>query len=187
MYLALIKNGSAIRNTLIWRLKIPLKIKIFMWYIQKEVVLTKDNLAKRIWNDGKQCCFCHENETIKHLFHECYYAKFMWGLSNLAFNIVPPQIVHHMYGTWLNGKLKRQALARASAFCWIIWLSRNDVIFDKFPMKNFIQVHYRGTHWLRSWAQIEQHDQDKETFRMACQKIETIANHGWKFSKRIYG
>jgi hypothetical protein len=55
-----------------------------MWYIQMEVVLTKDNLAKRNWNGGKQCYFCHENETIKHLFYECYYAEFMWGLSNLA-------------------------------------------------------------------------------------------------------
>jgi hypothetical protein len=55
-----------------------------MWYIQTEVVLTKDNLAKRNWNGVKQCYFCHENETIKHLFYECYYAEFMWGLSNLA-------------------------------------------------------------------------------------------------------
>jgi hypothetical protein len=90
MYLALITNGSAIRNNLIWRLKIPLKIKKIMWHLQREVVLTKDNLAKRNWNGGKQCCFYHENETIKHLFFYCYYAKFMWGLSNLAFNIVPP-------------------------------------------------------------------------------------------------
>jgi hypothetical protein len=37
MYLALICNGMIIRNTLIWKLKIPLKIKIFMWYIYKEV------------------------------------------------------------------------------------------------------------------------------------------------------
>jgi hypothetical protein len=57
MCLALISNGSIIRNTLIWRLKIPLKIKIFMWYLQKEVVLTKDNLAKRNWNGEKNVVF----------------------------------------------------------------------------------------------------------------------------------
>jgi hypothetical protein len=47
MYLALISNDAIIRNTLIWKLKILLKIKIFVWYLFKEVVLTKDNLAKR--------------------------------------------------------------------------------------------------------------------------------------------
>jgi hypothetical protein len=112
----------------------------------------ENNLAKRNWNGGKQCCFCHDNETINHLFFECHYAKFMWGLLYLAFNIVPPQSVRHMFGTWLNQfgeKLKRQALVGASVFCWAIWLSRNDVIFNKSPIKSFIQVLYRGTHWLR--------------------------------------
>jgi hypothetical protein len=112
-----------IRNTLIWKLNISMKIKIFMWYIYKEVVLMKDNLAKQNWNGGKQCCFCYDNETINHLFFECHYAKFMWGLLYLAFNIVPPRSVRHMFGTWLNQfgeKLKRQALAGASVFCWVI-------------------------------------------------------------------
>jgi hypothetical protein len=60
MYLALISNGMVIQNNMIWRLMFPLKIKIFMWYMYKEVVLTKDNLARRNWNGGKQCCFCHK-------------------------------------------------------------------------------------------------------------------------------
>jgi hypothetical protein len=32
------------------------------------VIPTKDNLAKRKWQDRKDCCFCHKNETVKHLF-----------------------------------------------------------------------------------------------------------------------
>jgi hypothetical protein len=55
MYLALINNEMVIQNNMIWRLKIPLKIKIFMWYMYKEVVLTKDNLARRNWNGGLVC------------------------------------------------------------------------------------------------------------------------------------
>jgi hypothetical protein len=54
-----------------------------------------------------------------------------------------------MFTTWLNqvgGKLKRQLLVSASIFCWAIWLSRNDFIFDKSPINFFIQVLYRGGH-----------------------------------------
>jgi hypothetical protein len=143
MYLALINNGSVIRNTLIWKFKIPLKIKIFMWYLQKKVVLTKDNLAKRNWDGDKQCCLCYANESIQHLFNECFSAKKLWGLSNLAFNVAIPRNVRHMYGSWLNrfgGKLKRQALAGALVFCWPIWLSRNNVVFDISPSKTLFQV-----------------------------------------------
>jgi hypothetical protein len=54
-----------------------------MWYVYKRVILTKDNLAKRNWKGNKQCIFCCKDENIQHLFFECYYAKFLWGLISL--------------------------------------------------------------------------------------------------------
>jgi hypothetical protein len=45
-YLMLISNGVAHMNKQLWRLKVQLKIKIFMWYMRREVVLTKDNLVR---------------------------------------------------------------------------------------------------------------------------------------------
>ena len=56
MYMALI-NGHIERNKFIWKLNMPLKIKIFMWYLLKGIVLTKDNLARRNWNGSLRCCF----------------------------------------------------------------------------------------------------------------------------------
>jgi hypothetical protein len=47
LYLSLTSNGTTQMNKQIWWLKIPLKIKNFMWYMCKEVVLTKDNLARQ--------------------------------------------------------------------------------------------------------------------------------------------
>jgi hypothetical protein len=41
----------------VWKVRISLKITIFMWYIYKGVVLTKNNLAKCNWNGNKQCSF----------------------------------------------------------------------------------------------------------------------------------
>jgi hypothetical protein len=64
-------------STLLWKLKIPLRIKIFLWYLKREVVLTKDNLARRNWNGGKQCVLCFQPETIQHLFFYCHFARFL--------------------------------------------------------------------------------------------------------------
>jgi hypothetical protein len=36
-------------NEVFWKAKLPLKIKIFLWYLKKWVILTKDNLSKRRW------------------------------------------------------------------------------------------------------------------------------------------
>jgi hypothetical protein len=46
LYLALICNAIAHMNKQLWKLKVPLKIKNFMWYLKRGVVLTKDNLAR---------------------------------------------------------------------------------------------------------------------------------------------
>jgi hypothetical protein len=99
MYIALINNGMVIRNSMIWRLNILLKIKIFMWYMYKEVVLMKDNLTRRNWNGESSVVFAIR---IKHLYYECFYAKFIWDLSQVAFNIAPLHNVRNMFGTWLH-------------------------------------------------------------------------------------
>jgi hypothetical protein len=56
MYRHLVNNGLKATQE-IWHMKIPLKIKIFMWYLKRGVILTKDNLARRNWNGNKACCF----------------------------------------------------------------------------------------------------------------------------------
>ena len=127
---------------------------------------------------------CSSDETIKHLFFYCHITKLLWRAVHFAF---------HLFGNWLRSvgtKLKRQLLVGASALCWAIWLSKNDVVFDKSPTKTYMQVLYRGTHWLRFWAQLQKCDENKEALQKACQTTEVLvmqifANHGWRFSNRI--
>jgi len=65
MYVVLINNGERVSQD-IWQTKLPMKIKIFMWYLKRGVILTKDNLARRNWHGDKLCCLCHLPETIQH-------------------------------------------------------------------------------------------------------------------------
>jgi hypothetical protein len=53
LYLTRINNGMANITKQLWHVKIPLKIKIFMWYMKKKVILMKDNLAKQNWGGSK--------------------------------------------------------------------------------------------------------------------------------------
>jgi hypothetical protein len=68
MYRFLMNTPILTHNMLLWKLKLPLKIKIFLWYLGRGVTLTKVNLAKRGWTRSMKCCFCNENETIQHIF-----------------------------------------------------------------------------------------------------------------------
>jgi hypothetical protein len=68
MYLDLMNGHTPFLRKYLWKLKIPLKIKKFMWFLNNKVLLTKDNLVKRNWHGCTKCCFCNEPETINHLF-----------------------------------------------------------------------------------------------------------------------
>jgi len=157
MYNALISNGNVQFDKHLWKLKMLLKIKIFMWYLKRGVILTKDNLIRRNWNGNKLCCFCSSDETIRHLFFDCHVAKFLWRVVHYTFDLSPPQSITHLFGNWLRSvgtMLKRKLLTGASTLCWAIWLSRNDIVFDRSPSKTYMQVLYRGIHWLRLRARL---------------------------------
>jgi hypothetical protein len=57
MYKALNITHALPFNMHIWSLKVPLKIKIFMWYLYKGVTLTKDNLARKNSQGGLEMLF----------------------------------------------------------------------------------------------------------------------------------
>jgi hypothetical protein len=51
MYNDILNGHTRYLRKYLWKIKIPLKIKIFMWFLSKKVLLTRDNLAKRNWNE----------------------------------------------------------------------------------------------------------------------------------------
>ena len=179
MYAKLINNGVRVSQDL-WQIKIPTRIKIFLWYLKRGVILTKDNLARRNWNGDKSCCFCHSTETIHHLFFECAYAKFLWRAVHLLFGIAPPLNIDDLFVTWskMGGVIYNSLLlTAAAALCWTIWLTRNEVVFDKCRPKTFLQVLFRGTHWLRQWARLQRRDDLRDQLTLAGQHLETSALH----------
>lgn len=47
----------------IWKLKLPLKIRVFLWLMIKNSILTKDNLIRRGWTGNEECHFCGVKES----------------------------------------------------------------------------------------------------------------------------
>jgi hypothetical protein len=64
MYQAFLDINIVPHNSYLWKLKIPLKIKVFLWLLFREAILTKDNLVRRNWHKNKMCCFCNSNEIV---------------------------------------------------------------------------------------------------------------------------
>ena len=192
MYYILINNPNFNSNCVLWKLKLPLKIKIFLWYLGRGVTLTKDNLAKRRWQGSPKCSFCNQNESIQHLFFDCYLAKTVWRIIYFALKIDQPININHIIGDWESNKgstHKKLLLTGVAALFWSIWLCRNDVVFNHKPIPSIIQTIFKGTHWFRFWRLLQKEETQQQILVM-CQSLEVVAmefftSHGWRFHSRI--
>lgn len=192
MYAALISNGIRVSQD-IWQIKVPSKIKIFLWYLKKGVILTKDNLARRNWHGDLKCAFCHQPESIQHLFFDCYIAKFLWRAVHILFGISTPSNLVELFQQWSKGGNKKQntlLLTTAAALFWTVWLTRNELVFDNYGPKSFLQVLFRGTHWLRQWAKLQRHEDLRSQLIAASQHLESSAlqffsSNGWLSARHI--
>ena len=169
----------------------PLKVKIFMWYLQRGVVLTKDNLVRRNWKGSKKCSFCTHDETIKHLFFQCKFARSTWSVIQIASNLYPPTSVANIFGHWLDGisnRFKTLIHVGAYALLWALWLCRNGLVFED---KNTspLQVIFCCMHSLRTWSTLHRTEY-QPLFKAVCMRLERVVRkvftkHGWQHNLRI--
>jgi hypothetical protein len=131
----------------IWKIKVPLKIHIFMWFLYKKVVLTKENFAKRRWTGCTKCVFYGSNETIEHLFISCHFSRVVWRVVHFTFNIHSPMNITNRFGNLLNGidkKINDRIHVGVCALVWTIWNCWNEVVFNRCANPNFSTGNSQG-------------------------------------------
>ena len=124
---------------------------------------------------------------IKHLFLDCPYARMVWRIIFYATCLMPPRSIGHMFDSWLSNQsknIRNLIWVGVAAVCWAIWRCRNDIIFNNIKVGSILQVIFRGTYWLRFWAQLQSDEHAKNALSKMSRNIEIIAMElvkgGWK-------
>jgi hypothetical protein len=192
MYLDMLNDNTIFLKKYLWKMKVPLEIKIFMWFVYRKEILTKDNLKKRNWQGSTSCCFCDHEETVQHLFIECPFAKIIWTIVHIALNITPPSIINHLFGTWLNGISKSEKVNIRVGVCaliWTIWHVRNEFIFNESKFLSFLQVIPLATHWIHMWSFLrpveQRQDMDIGSKHLATVVGDIYSRFGWRSDRRL--
>jgi hypothetical protein len=62
---------------------------------------------------------------------------------------------------WANGlgKQFKELVLVGATLCWVLWTSKNDMMFDNSTSKTFMQILYQGKYWLRQWGQLQKHEE----------------------------
>lgn len=164
-YLALRNQHFLFPFHFIWGLKLPLRIKIFIWLVLKKRILTKDNLYNRGWSGDINCVFCGLNENINHLFLGCPLARFIWNVVGCAFGLTcTPVDIHQLMTNWIGGFAKRTRkliLIGIAAVIWSIWKFRNAACFKHQWPSEPVHVIFDICRFIELWAKMQKEvDQD---------------------------
>jgi len=101
-------------------------------------------------------------------------AKFIWFTIFIAFNIKPPTSFTHLLGAWIKGfhhTVRNQVLVGVTTLCWALWLSRNEIIFERKVPNSNLQVIFWGTYWTRNWTRLSK-EEEKASLNECCQRLE---------------
>ncbi|KAL5568310.1 hypothetical protein UlMin_024885 [Ulmus minor] len=120
--------------TTLWTLKLPPKIKFFLWRSCLNALPTKDNLVKRGIKTLQSCPRCGEvQESVIHVFFECIYARSLWEDSIFHTQVLSAQSSSYIDRiSLIHAKNAKEDFELFCVILWAIWNDRNNFAHNGF-------------------------------------------------------
>ena len=118
----------------IWQLKVPSKIRLFLWRLARQSIPTGDVLHRRHMTQQAACLICGAEDSWKHSLLECNMAKCVWALSNEEMVEHICRIQDQNPWIWLaeiTSSLPREELKRVVVTLWAIWHAKCKAVYEK--------------------------------------------------------
>ena len=166
----IINDGSVLSfapANLIWKSKVPTKIKILGWLVAHGRLNTCEMLQRR----RPFCCFsphwcvlCKRNgENANHIFLQCEVASSLWKQFYREAGVTwesPTQIsalfVQNLDGFGKGKKAKVLWGCGIFAILWVLWSERNRRIFEAYEGVGFEVLWDRVRFWVALWASVSE-------------------------------
>lgn len=156
----------------IWDVKVPQKIKFFLWKLCHNALPVGQNLCKKRIKNSPLCQLCEkEEESIEHMLLFCEWTRVVW--FGLQVQCVPSRTsvtsIHQWLGKMFTEFDKLQdfkVYAKMSLCCalWSIWKGRNQAIFDsKMPNPNDVlnKINLLQKDYYDNWANLSRNVQSQ--------------------------
>ncbi|KAJ4807034.1 RNA-directed DNA polymerase (reverse transcriptase)-related family protein [Rhynchospora pubera] len=130
----LIRGLRSVYHSKLSKLIAPPRVKIFLWLLLLDRLLTQENLSIRNWpsNGGCPCCPGNVQETSLHLFLLYPFARSIWDLTQQHLSFPMLLFPTNLQGFWLQNIINLGAAwdTIRAAVSWTIWKERNNRIFS---------------------------------------------------------
>jgi hypothetical protein len=134
MYRWLLHRGvSNKRMKKLWKSKLSMKLKLFMWPVSQDRIQSGVNLKRMHWKGDPRCMVCSRPESSDHIFFSCVLARSTWGCLGraLGWNKSPTSLQDFLDG-WLhlNDNGYKFNLFLFTMVLWVLWITRNKMVME---------------------------------------------------------
>jgi hypothetical protein len=113
----------------VWGIRVPPEVQLFLWLLAHNKLATVDNLNRKGMHKPEECVFCHEKESIGHLFFECAVAKTVWAYVCEFLGVEIGSDFISVASRWISKQKCYVVNIISTAVLRGLWLIRNDFVF----------------------------------------------------------
>lgn len=151
-YLAVKQSPPPAMNgnfNLVWRWPGPERIRVFLWKVYLEILLTNAERARRHISTFSLCSICGgADESLLHTFRDCNRIMLLWNCLEFPFKSEFFRISN--WREWLDFNLSKNRNLQLQnwnlmfgIFLDTIWFARNEVIFAN-KSTSFRQIFFKA-------------------------------------------
>lgn len=119
--------------TELWRIKVPSKVRVFLWRLARISIPTGDVRHQRNMAPNECCALCGAADSWRHALLECNLAMSVWPLERENITEFLSQVHWTDARAWLvevMNSLKHEEVTRVVVRLWAVWFARHKRIHE---------------------------------------------------------
>jgi hypothetical protein len=120
-------------GTILWKTKVPLKLRVFLWRLARQSLPTADVLNHCNMSTHSSCIVCGEQDSWRHSLVECHQARSVWALAPEEISDYVENLQEPHARAWLVSVLKdlpTHEFTRVIVTLWALWYARRKIIHE---------------------------------------------------------
>ena len=118
---------------MLWGIKVPSKVRVFLWRLARCSLPSKDVLLHRNMSDSSACSIGGARDSWRHSLLECNMARCVWALEKDEITEHICRIDDQDAKGWLAAVMKsleHEDLVQVTMTLWAIWYARRKAIHE---------------------------------------------------------
>ncbi|XP_020153203.1 uncharacterized protein [Aegilops tauschii subsp. strangulata] len=117
----------------LWKIKVPGKVRMFLWRLSKQSLPTNDVRAHRHMTDSPACGICGSPDSWRHSLVNCTMSRCIWALvddemAQQLISTTEPSAKNWLFT--LMELLSHEMFVKLSVTLWAIWTARRKAIHE---------------------------------------------------------